>query len=87
MIIMMRMSRRMRMTSKRDDTHLSEPQKGAITSKREAVKLELQKGWREEGSRQGGPAQMGEVQCLVMNSGLIIISMSPSPIHQKMVTT
>ena len=67
MIIMMRMSRRMRMTSKRGDTHLPEPQKGAITSKREAVKLELQKGGGEEGSRQGGPTQMGEVQRLVMN--------------------
>lgn len=44
--------------------HLPEPQKGAITSKREAVKLELQKGGREEGSRQGGPTQMGEVQRL-----------------------
>ena len=80
------------MTSKRDDTHLPEPQKGAITSKREAVKLELQKGGREEGSRQGGPTQMGEVQRLVMKWSLITIairntyyvwyippSLSPSP--------
>ena len=62
------------MTSKRDDTHLPEPQKGAITSKREAVKLELQKGGREEGSRQGGPTQMGEVQRLVMKWSLITIA-------------
>ena len=63
----MRMSKKKRMMSKRNDTHLPEPQKGAITSKREAVKLELQKGGGEEGSRQGGPTQMGEVQRLVMN--------------------
>jgi len=44
--------------------HLPQPQKGAITSEREAVKLELKKGGREKGGGEGGPAQMGEVQCL-----------------------